>query len=207
MKTKRRKKLPVILEPDEAENLMRIPNKRYLSGKRNLAVLSLMLNMGLRVSEVSNLRSGNVNLTKNKLRIVKGKGGVDRDLIIPFYTNELLKAWKKVKPKSKWFFTTIKDVKRTGKAKRFNTKKGNKFSARSINFMIKRYCKRAGIKKNVSAHTLRHSFSTQFIRQGGNVIHLQKILGHASVSTTQIYITLALKDVKEAMTQFEEFKI
>ncbi len=205
MKAKRRKKLPVILEPEEAESLMRIPNKRYLSGKRNLAVLSLMLNLGLRVSEVSNLRSGNVNLTENKLRVVGGKGGVDRDLIIPFYTAELLKEWKKIKPKSKWFFTTIKDVKDRG---RFNTKRGNQFKIKNIQVMVKKYSKRAGINnKQVSPHTLRHTFATNFIKQGGNVMHLKEILGHASISTSQIYITLALKDVKEAMLKFKEFKI
>jgi len=205
MKTKRRKKLPVILEPKEVESLMRIPNKRYLSGKRNLAVLSLMLNMGLRVSEVSKLKSGNVNLTENKLRIVEGKGGVDRDLIIPFYTSELLKEWKKVKPKSEWFFTTIKDVKDRG---RFNTKKGGQFKITNIQAMVKKYSKRADINnKQVSPHVLRHTFATNFIKQGGNVMHLKEILGHASVSTSQIYITLALKDVKDAMLKFKEFKI
>ena len=205
MKTKRRKKLPVILEPKEVESLMRIPNKRYLSGKRNLAVLSLMLNMGLRVSEVSKLKSGNVNLTENKLRVVGGKGGVDRDLIIPFYTAELLKEWKKIKPKSKWFFTTIKDIKDRG---RFNTKKGNQFKITNIQAMVKKYSKRAGINnKQVSPHVLRHTFATNFIKQGGNVMHLKEILGHASISTSQIYITLALKDVKEAMLKFKEFKI
>ncbi|MBA7619150.1 Tyrosine recombinase XerC [subsurface metagenome] len=205
MKTKRRKKLPVILEPKEVESLMRIPNKRYLSGKRNLAALSLMLNMGLRVSEVSKLKSGNVNLTENKLRVVGGKGGVDRDLIIPFYTAELLKEWKKIKPKSKWFFTTIKDIKDRG---RFNTKKGNQFKITNIQAMVKKYSKRAGINnKQVSPHVLRHTFATNFIKQGGNVMHLKEILGHASISTSQIYITLALKDVKEAMLKFKEFKI
>ena len=205
MRTKRRKKLPVILEPKEVESLMRIPNKRYLSGKRNLAVLSLMLNMGLRVSEVSKLKSGNINLTENKLRVVGGKGGIDRDLIIPFYTSELLKEWKKVKPKSEWFFTTIKDVKDRG---RFNTKKGSQFKITNIQAMVKKYSKRAGINnKQVSPHVLRHTFATNFIKQGGNVMHLKEILGHASVSTSQIYITLALKDVKEAMLKFKEFKI
>ncbi|GAH94283.1 unnamed protein product [marine sediment metagenome] len=204
MRTKRRKKLPTILEPKEVENLMRIPNKRYFSGTRNLAVLSVMLNMGLRVSEISNLRSGDVNLTENKLRIVEGKGGVDRDLKIPFYTSELLKEWKRAKPKNtKYFFTTIKDVKDRG---RFNTKKGNKFKITNIQAMVKKYSNRAGIE-HTSSHTLRHTFATNFIKQGGNVMHLQKILGHASVSTTQIYITLALKDVEEAMSKFKEFKI
>lgn len=208
MRTKRRKKLPVILEPEEVESLMRIPNKIYFSGKRNLAVLSLMLNMGLRVSEISNLKPQDINLTKNKLRIVGGKGGVDRDLMIPFYTSKLLKEWWKAKPKNtKYFFTTIKDVKRTGKAKCFNTKKGSQFKTRNISYMIKKYSKRAGIKKNISPHSLRHTFATNFIKQGGNVMHLKEILGHESVSTSQIYITLALRDVEKAMAKFEEFKV
>ncbi|MBA7493065.1 Tyrosine recombinase XerD [subsurface metagenome] len=208
MKAKRRKKLPVILEPEEVESLMKIPNKRYFSGKRNLATLSLMLNMGLRVSEVSNLKPSDVNLTKNKLRIVGGKGGIDRDLIIPFFTSKLLKEWWKAKPKNtKYFFTTIKDIKRTGKAKCFNTKKGSQFKTRNISYMIKKYSKRAGIKKNISPHSLRHTFGTTFIRQGGNVMNLKTILGHVDISTTQIYITLALKDVEKAMAKFEEFKI
>ena len=77
----RRKKLPVILEPGEAEKLLKIPNKRYLPGVRNRAILAVMLNMGLRVSEVFNLRPQDINLTKNKLRIVAGKGNVDRDFV------------------------------------------------------------------------------------------------------------------------------
>jgi len=208
MRAKRRKKLPVILEPEEVESLMRIPNKIYFSGKRNLAVLSLMLNMGLRVSEVANLKPQDINLTKNKLRIIGGKGGVDRDLMIPFYTSKLLKEWWKAKPKNtKYFFTTIKDIKRTGKAKCFNTKKGSQFKTRNISYMIKKYSKRAKIKKNISPHSLRHTFATNFIKQGGNVMHLKEILGHTSVSTSQIYITLALRDVEKAMAQFEEFKV
>ena len=208
MRAKRRKKLPVILEPEEVESLMRIPNKIYFSGKRNLAVLSLMLNMGLRISEVANLKPQDINLTKNKLRIVGGKGGVDRDLMIPFYTSKLLKEWWKAKPKNtKHFFTTIKDVKRTGKAECFNTKKGSQFKTRNISYMIKKYSKRAKIKKNISPHSLRHTFATNFIKQGGNVMHLKEILGHSDISSTQIYITLALRDVEKAMAQFEEFRI
>jgi len=208
MRAKRRKKLPVILEPEEVESLMRIPNKIYFSGKRNLAVLSLMLNMGLRVSEVANLKPQDINLTKNKLRIVGGKGGIDRDLMIPFYTSKLLKEWWKAKPKNtKYFFTTIKDIKRTGKAKCFNTKKGSQFKTRNISYMIKKYSKRAKIKKNISPHSLRHTFATNFIKQGGNVMHLKEILGHSDISSTQIYITLALRDVEKAMAQFEEFKV
>ena len=200
----RRKKLPVVLEPEEVGKLLSIPNKRYITGIRNKAILALMANMGLRVSEVVNLKPGDLNLTKRKLRVVNGKGGVDRDLIIPEYTAEILKEWKKVKPKnSRYFFTTIKDK----SGGQFDSSKGSQLSVRYIQFMVKRYGERAGINKDITPHTLRHTFATDFIRQGQNVMKLKKILGHSDISTTQIYVTLANKDIEEAMNGFKEFKI
>ena len=210
----RRKKLPVVLEPEEAQKLLSIPNKRYINGIRNKAILALMLNVGLRVSEVVNLRPGDLNLTKRKLRVVNGKGGVDRDLIIPEYTAELLREWKKAKPKdSKYFFTTIKDTQgtitqpKTGRIIDKTSRIGSQLSVRYIQHMIKRYAERAGIDKDITPHTLRHTFATDFIRQGQNVMKLKKILGHSDISTTQIYVTLANKDIEEAMNGFKEFKV
>jgi site-specific recombinase XerD len=209
----RRKKLPVVLEPEEAQSLLSIPNKRYITGIRNKAILALMLNLGLRVSEVVNLKPGDLNLTKRKLRVVNGKGGVDRDLIIPEYTTEILREWKKAKPKnSRNFFTTIKDTqgtitqKKTGRVIDKTSKTGGKLSVRYIQFMVKRYAERAGIDKDITPHTLRHTFATDFIRQGQNVMKLKKILGHSDITTTQIYVTLANKDIEEAMNGFKEFK-
>ena len=101
-----------------------------------------MLNMGPRVSEVSNLKPGDINLTEGKLRIINGKGGIDRDLIIPNgYTSEILKKWKSIKPKGEYFFTTLK---------------GGKVSTRYIHLFVKIYAFKSGIDKNVSPHTLRH---------------------------------------------------
>ena len=198
----RRKKLPVILEPEEAEKLLKVPNKRYLPGVRNRAIISVMLNMGLRVSEVSNLRPGDINLTKNKLRIVAGKGNVDRDLAIPFYTAELLKAWKDKKPPgSEYFFCVIKN-RREGE---FASKTGSKLSIRGIQVFVKRYGQRAGITKNISPHTLRHTYATQYYKQTKDIETLRRILGHADISTTTIYITLANIDVENGMKTFNEF--
>ena len=201
---KRRKKLPIVLEPEEVGKLLSIPNKRYITGIRNKAILAVMANMGLRVSEVVNLKPGDLNLTKRKLRVVNGKGGVDRDLIIPEYTAEILREWKKAKPKnSRYFFTTIKDK----SGGQFASSKGSQLSVRYIQFMVKRYGERAGINKDITPHTLRHTFATGFIRQGQNVMRLKKILGHSDISTTQIYVTLANKDIEEAMNGFKEFKV
>ena len=163
-----------------------------------------MLNMGLRVSEVSNLRPGDINLTKNKLRIVAGKGNVDRDLAIPFYTAELLRAWKDKKPAgSEYFFCIIKNRKE-GK---FASKTGSKLSIKGIQVFVKRYAVRAGITKNISPHTLRHTYATEYYKQTKDIETLRRILGHADISTTTIYITLANIDVENGMSQFIETKV
>jgi len=187
----RRKKLPTVLNAYEASKLLSIPNPRYPTGLRNLVIMLVMLNMGLRVSEVSNLKPGNINLTDKKLRIVNGKGGVDRDLIIPNgFTTQMLKRWKKIKLKAEFFFTTLR---------------GGKISPRYIHLFIKRYALKAKINKNVSPHTLRHTFATEFYRQTKDIETLRLILGHSSVSTTQIYVTLANIDVEAAMNGFRQF--
>jgi len=187
----RRKKLPEVLNSFEASKLLSIPNPRYPTGLRNLAMMTVMLNIGLRVSEVSNLKPGHINLTENKLRVVNGKGGVDRDLVIPNgFTADILKKWKCARPKGENFFCTLK--------------KGQ-VGTRYIHLAVKRYVLKAGINKNVSPHTLRHSFATEFYRQTKDLETLRIILGHSNILTTQIYVTLACEEVKAAMNGFHQF--
>lgn len=191
MKFTRRKKLPVVLEPGEAQKLIKQPNKRYPTGIRNKAIILVMLNTGLRVSEITDLKPGSINLTSRKLRIVNGKGGVDRDLIIPAGIEETLMQWKGRKPKgTKYFFTTIK---------------GGQLSNRYLCDMIKRYGRKAKIDKIISPHTLRHTFATEFYRQTKDIETLRRILGHSDISTTTIYITLANIDVENGMKSFKGF--
>ena len=185
-----RKKLPVILEPEEAQNLLKQPNKRYPTGLRNKAMLSLMLHCGLRVSEVVNLRPGNINLTKGKLRVECGKGSKDRDLAIPEYLTDLFDSWRKKRPESNFFFSTLK---------------GKKLSIRYLQQMVKRYAQKAGLSKRISPHTLRHTYATQYYKQTKDIETLRRILGHSDISTTTIYITLANIDVENGMKSFKGF--
>lgn len=188
MKITKRKKLPVVLELVEAERLIKQPNKRYPTGKRNIAIMKVMLNMGLRVSEITKLRPGNINLASQRLRVVNGKGGVDRDLIIPTALIDHIKAWKDIRSKNTdYFFTTLE---------------GKQLSTRYLCDMIKRYGKRAKINKVISPHTLRHTFATEYYRQTKDIETLRRILGHVDISTTQIYITLANIDVEKGMNGF-----
>ena len=113
-----------------------------MTGTRNKAIMLVMLNMCLRVSEITDLRPGSINITSRKLRVVNGKGGVDRDLVIPAGIEETLMQWKGRKLRStKYFFTTLK---------------GKKLSTRYLCEMIKRYGRKAKIDKNISPHILRH---------------------------------------------------
>ena len=136
-----RKKLPTILESEEAQKLLKQPNKRYPTGLRNKAIMSLMLHCGLRLAEVTHLRPGNINLAKGKLRVVCGKGSKDRDLAIPEYLTDLFDSWRKKRPESNFFFSTLK---------------GKKLSIRYLQQMVKRYAEKAGLSKRISPHTLRH---------------------------------------------------
>ncbi len=197
------RKLPVILDREEAYKLIRRPNKRYITGLRNKAIISLMLNCGLRVSEVTGLKPNNISLTDGKLRVVDGKGHKDRD--IPFIsesTLDLLREWKKIRPKgSQYFFTTLVDREND----RFSSKSGKKLSVRYIQFMVKRYASKASINKDVTPHTLRHSFATDFYKRTKDIEALRKILGHSDISTTQIYVTLANLDVENALKEYNGF--
>lgn len=187
------KKLPTILKPEEVSKLLSIPNKRFISGLRNKAILRLMLSIGLRVSEIVNLKPGDLNLTLMKLRIVNGKGGVDRDIIIPEFIIDLQKEWKEKKPSGTSYF--------------FTTSSGNKLNRVYIYNMVRNYTKRADINKNVSPHTLRHTFGTNFYRQTKDIETLRRILGHAHIDTTQIYVTLANIDIEKAMNGFKDYTV
>jgi len=185
-----RRKLPIILDVEEGNRLLKVPSTRYPTGFRNKAIISLMLNCGLRVSEVVNLKPGDINLTKGNLRVVNGKGGKDRDLAMPEYTQNLLKRWKFVSPKGEYFFTTLKS---------------SKLSSRYIRAFVERYSKKAKIGKKISPHTLRHSYATEFYRRTKDIETLRKILGHSDISTTTIYITLANIEVEKSMKAFTGF--
>jgi len=185
-----RKKLPAVLEPEEAQNLLKQPNKRYPTGLRNKAMMALMLHCGLRISEVINLRPGNINLTKGKLRVESGKGNKDRDLALPEYLTDLLDSWRKKRPLGDYFFSTLK---------------GKKLSNRYLQQMVKRYAQKAGLNKRISPHTLRHTYATQYYKQTKDIETLRRILGHSDISTTTIYITLANIDVENGMKSFKGF--
>ena len=183
-----RRVIPVTLTVEEVKKLIDQPNKNVPTGLRNKAILSFVFDSGARVSDVTNLRPGDLIISKREAIIKNGKGGIDRNVTYSEYTAELLKKYKEARPKGQYFFCTLE---------------GNKLDRVYLYSMIRRYAKRSGIAKKVGLHTLRHSFALKFYKDSGHdLIRLQKILGHKNINTTQIYCYMDSTDVKEGLEAY-----
>lgn len=147
-----------------------------------------MLEAGLRVGEVTNLRTGDLNMTTCQLRIENGKGAKDRVLWISEDLRDEIGEWLERRPESDegWMFPT-----RTGKATKTS----------GIRRAVKKYAKKAGIiwGDDVSPHTMRHTFATNLLRKTGNIRLVQKALGHADLSTTMIYTHIVDDELESAL--------
>ncbi len=186
-------KLPDTLTLQEVESLLNQPDATQLPGKRDIAMLELLYAAGLRVSELVSLLISQVNLEAGYV-LVRGKG--EKERLIPLGAaakkriEEYLTARKKTLPKGK--FSPYLFINRAG----------TKFSRQGFWKLIKKYSLAAGIFKNTTPHTLRHSFATHLLEGGADLRSVQTLLGHADISTTQIYTHVTLKRLKKIHRQF-----
>jgi len=187
-------KIPEVLTDTEQEALLSQPNPRYPTGERNRALLRLMLDTGLRLSEATALRWRDINLTTGKLMVRQGKGAKDRTLWIGDEDLDMLRSWRE---------RQARDV--AGDHEHvFTTLEGNPVSPRYVQAMVKRYAARAGIEKDIHPHTLRHSFATDIYRQTTNIRLTQKALGHSNLATTQIYTHIVDEELEDALRTFRK---
>ena len=189
----RPKKLPTVLTEDEQARLLAQPNPRYPTGERNGTMLRLMLNTGLRLAEVTALRWRDIDLTTGKLMVRQGKGAKDRTLWVGEGDIERLRGWRERQAalcgQCEYAFTTLQ---------------GKPLGHRYVQRMVKRYAAKAEINKNVSPHTLRHTFATDLYRETGKIRLVQKVLGHADLSTTMIYTHIFDEEVETALKSFRQ---
>jgi integrase/recombinase XerD len=172
------KHLPETLSLSEIEEIIQKPNTRNWLGLRDKAVLELMYATGLRVSELVNLTLDNVNLEVGFLRCI-GKGSKER--IVPV-GRKAQSAIQKYLSKSR-----VRLKKPLSPNTLFLSRLGKKISRQNFWKMIKKYAILAGIKKDITPHTLRHSFATHLLEHGADLRVVQEMLGHADIATTQIY--------------------
>lgn len=202
------------LDGDDLENLLKAPlkqkNKDILTNNnysiiqlRDKAILELFFSTGLRVSELVNLKRDKINFKKNDLTI-RGKGNKLRMI---FLSNES-KYWLKKyldnrKDISLWLFI------RHDRAKKkicLRKNEENKITPRSIQRMIIKYAKNIGITKKITPHILRHSFATDLLNNGADLRAVQEMLGHSSITTTQIYTHITNRKLKEIHENFHRKK-
>ncbi|EDP97283.1 site-specific tyrosine recombinase/integron integrase [Kordia algicida OT-1] len=182
---KRSKPLPIVLSQKETIQLLKsIPNLKHKT------ILTVIYSCGLRVSELIDLKLSSIYLEENKIHIVAGKGKKDRYVTLAVRTKKLIKIYiKKYAPEHYLI----------------EGQKGGKYATSSIQKFIKKYSNEAGLTKNVTPHTLRHSFATHLLEKGISLRYIQYILGHQNSKTTEIYTHITQTGIENIKNPLDDF--
>lgn len=171
-------KLPTVLSLDEINDIMSVIDLSTKEGRRNKAILEVLYGCGLRISELTNLRFSDLFLKDGFIR-VEGKGNKQRLVpISPIAIKEI---------DNYMYDRNQIDIKKGHENTLFLSKRGTGISRIMIFHFIKQYALLAGIQKNISPHTFRHSFATHLLEGGANIRAIQQMLGHEKITTTEIY--------------------
>lgn len=181
------KKTPEILTPEEAVLLLEQPDVATAKGMRDKAMLELLYATGMRVSELISLRTADANLSMGYV-LCKDKS---KERVIPF-GKEAEKALKHYLASSR---NTL--LKGAQSEYLFTNCSGNPMSRQGFWKLIKQYAAKAGITKDITPHTLRHSFGAHLVQNGADLHAVQEMMGHSDISTTQIYMDMNVKRVRE----------
>ncbi|MBI0022008.1 MULTISPECIES: site-specific tyrosine recombinase XerD [Lactobacillus] len=185
---KKEHRLPVALSVDEVTKLLDQPDVTKKLGIRDRALLETLYATGIRVSELINLKFSDLH-EELKLLKVLGKGSKER--LIPI--SDVAISWIKSYQEKVRDPLLLKSGKYTDTI--FLNNRGGTLTRQAVWQIIKRYCQMAGIKKNVTPHTLRHTFATHLLENGADLRVVQEILGHSDISTTQIYTNLSQQHI------------
>lgn len=185
------------LTTDETERLINAVDVSTTTGLRDRAIVELLFSSGLRVSELTNLNRDHINLKRAEFT-VRGKGQKDRPVFISPEAAEWLAKYLETRTDSAVPLFIRYSGFKTG------DDKGESFrlTPRSVQRMIQRLAKLAGITKHVSPHTLRHSFATDLLINGADLRSVQSMLGHSNISTTQVYTHITDPQLKEIHKKF-----
>jgi site-specific recombinase XerD len=178
------RRLPVVLSPEEVARLL-----DAAPGLKHKAALSVAYGAGLRASEVVALKVSDIDSKRMIIRVEQGKGRKDRYVMLSPHLLELLRAWYNVARPQGWLFPGMNPV--------------NPMSARQLRRACDTAAQMAEIGKQVSPHTLRHSFATHLLEQNTDIRVIQVLLGHAKLDTTSLYTRVATKTISEVMSPLD----
>ncbi len=185
--------LPQVLSVAEVESLLARPEVRKPLGLRDRAVLELLYASGLRAEELTRIKASDLNLDSAYVRCL-GKGSKER--IVPF-GKKAAQALSLYIERARPLF-----VKGLDPGYLFLSRRGKPFTRQWLWRLVKRYVREAGIAKEVGPHTLRHSFATHLLSRGADLRVVQEMLGHANITTTQVYTHVDRERLKEVHRRF-----
>ena len=190
------RKQVTFLHYDEVEDMLEQIDLGTESGLRDRAIIELLYSGGLRVSELVGLNRDSINLERREF-VVRGKGSKDRPIFISEACADRVSAYLNARVDSlpALFLNNSRNTQAVDTSGNFR-----RITARSVERIVEKYARLAGITKHVSPHTLRHSFATDLLMNGADIRAVQSMLGHSDISTTQIYTHVTdayLKDVHE----------
>lgn len=188
------RKLPVVLNVTEIDAIQDAIDLSKPEGHRNKAIIETLYSCGLRVSELVGLRITDLHFSQGFIR-VKGKGSKER--LVPI-SDKAIREIENYFLQIRKFITPIKAAENIV----FLNRRGNKLSRVMIFTIIKSLAEKAGIKKTISPHTLRHSFATHLVEGGADLRAVQEMLGHESILTTEIYTHLSREYLRDAIIMY-----
>jgi integrase/recombinase XerD len=184
----------VVLTEEEVHRILGQPNLSTAVGIRDRAVLEVFYSTGIRLEEMTNLTIFDCDLQGGLLRVNKGKGSKDRVVPLGKHAVRFLKEYlTNVRPHHTIMNKQLKTL--------FVNQWGAPLSKQIIDIIVRKHAKRARIAKHVTPHTFRHTFATELIRNGADIVSVSKMLGHSDVRITQVYIRVAGIEVKNTHSQ------
>lgn len=190
---KRDQHLPEVLSVEEIDRMIAAIDLSAPEGHRNRAIIEMLYGSGLRVSELTTLQLSRVYLNEGYMLIV-GKGSKQRLVPVSPVATEWFRYWLEDR--------SHLDVKPEYKDYAFLNRYGRGLTRAMIFTIVKRLAAEAGIRKTISPHTLRHSFATHLLQNGADLRLIQQMLGHESITTTEIYTHLDIQDLRQAVLKY-----
>ena len=187
------KRLPKAIDVEQVERLLSAPDCTDLLGARDRAILETLYSTGIRVSELVSINRGDID-TANQAMVVRGKGRKER--LVPLGSHAIAALAH--------YIEMLKHDPRgaveagSEEAPLFINKHGGRLSTRSVRRKVSKYLAKAGLDPDISPHTLRHSFATHLLDNGADLRSVQELLGHQSLSTTQVYTHLSTQRMRDA---------
>ena len=195
---KRPKSLPKFLTPDEVEQILNNTKIETPAGYRNRTILELLWATGMRISELSGLNFGDLNLEHNEIRVL-GKGSKERIILVTDraknYLERYIETARPLIPKGFPSPDTEED------SPVFINNTGYRLQTRTVRNVINEVVEKINLPKHVTPHVFRHSFATHLIENGADLRVVQELLGHASISNTQIYTHVSTQHLKEVYNE------